>query len=438
LNVLVIIVDTLRADHLGCYGYLRNTSPNIDALAVQSAVFEYAFASAIPTHPAFATINTGQYSITHGIVAHGGTTPIPRNAPWLPALLQKHGYTTCGIDNLAEWRHGFGRGFEFYVDPTSRFALKIHCDNRTMNKRAIPWLEQHVAERFYMVVHYWDPHTPYLPPRAYQTLFYKGDAFSPDNHLMDRLYEHPLGRIWAEAWFPKLGDKVTDPEYLVALYDAEIRYCDEGIGELVATLDRLGLASDTLVVLLSDHGEMMYRHGIFFDHHGLYDATIRVPLIFRHPQIRPQRIRAFADHVDLAPTFLDFCGVAVPPEMEGKSWAPFLKGEGDPPHRDFVVSQECTWQMKWAIRTCTRKFILAREEDFYGTPMRELYDLHADPDELHNIAGEYPHITQQLEDQLESWLLEKMQKNGLDQDPLVAHGLTLGQQWKKVRLARPT
>lgn len=433
MNILLIVIDTLRADHLGCYGYSRNTSPNMDALAAQSALFDRLIAPAIPTHPAFVTLNTGQYSITHGVVAHAGDTDVPRNAPWLPSLLQKQGYTTCAVDNLAEWRYGFKRGYEFYIDPTHRRPLTINCDNREINRRAIPWLKQHAGERFFLFVHYWDPHTPYLPPRAYRALFYTGDPSAPDNHSLDGLTDHPLGKTWRETWFSKLGGHITDAEYIVSLYDAEIRYCDEGVAELLNALDTCGIADDTLVVLTSDHGEMMYRHKIFFDHHGLYEGNLHVPLMFRGPGVRPGRIPHLVAHVDIAPTLLDLCGAPVPDAMEGVSLVPFLKGERQTPIRDHVVCEECTWQVKWGIRTERYKFILAREPDFYGTPMRELYDLYADPHEFHNLAEEQPHLAQPLQAQLENWIADKMKAKGLTEDPLVKHGLTLGRSWKKAR-----
>src|SRR5690606_28328199 len=140
LNVLLIAIDTLRADHLGCYGYGRNTSPNIDAFAAGGVLFERHFTPAIPTHPAFTTLNTGQYPITHGVVAHGGTVEVKRDAPWLPQVLQRAGYTTCAVDNLADWFASFRRGFEFYVDPGQRKVLSIKVTNRDINARAIPWL----------------------------------------------------------------------------------------------------------------------------------------------------------------------------------------------------------------------------------------------------------------------------------------------------------
>jgi arylsulfatase A-like enzyme len=433
MNIILITIDTLRADHLGCYGYARNTSPNIDAFADDAVVFDRMIAPAIPTHPAFSTLLTGQYPITHGVVAHGGDNEVQRNAPWLPSLLQKGGYSTCAVDNLADWSSSFRRGFEYYIDPTQKQVLGLCCTNRDLNKRAIPWLEHHKDETFFMMIHYWDPHTPYLPPRAYRTLYYDGDPCDPAHTSLAGMEDHPLGVMWRENWFNKLGGHVTDAEYITALYDGEIRYCDEGVGQLLKAVDQCGLRDDTLVVIMGDHGELMYRHGIFFDHHGLYDGNLRVPLIVRGPDLAAKRVAHLAEHVDVAPTLLSLAGQDIPETIEGVDLAPMLRGDRDEPVRDFVVSAECTWQVKWSIRTDTHKFILAREPDAYNTPLRELYDLTTDPDELHNIADTHPDLAAKLEHELETWIAEKMRANALTEDPLSTHGVSLGKIWKEER-----
>lgn len=431
MNILHIVVDTLRADHLGCYGYPRDTSPRIDAFAKEAALFETACATGIPTHPAFATIFSGQHPIAHGVVAHGACGPIPADMPWLPAVLQEQGYTTCAVDNLEPWRPGFIRGFEFYLNPSSRERLSLACSNRAMNRRAIPWLEAHAEEQFYLFVHYWDPHTPYLPPRAYRSLFYEGDPRDPASHGLDAMDSHPLGKTWRETWFAPLGG-VTDPEYVVGLYDGEVRYLDEGVGALLETLDRTGCRDDTLVVLQADHGELFYRHGVYFDHHGLYPGNTHVPLMIRHPHIVPGRIAGLAAHEDVAPTMLELCGIEPPPAMMGHSWARRLQsgGEADAPKREFAVLEECTWQMKWGLRTQHELFILAREPDFYGRPPRERYDLAADPHALCNVVQENPERADQLEARLEGWIAAEMARHGHKEDPLKAHGLTLGKRWQ--------
>lgn len=427
MNIILIAVDTLRADHLGCYGYSRNTSPHLDAFAKESVLFEQHISPCIPTHPAFTTLFTGQHAVTHGVVAHGGRNPIPRNAPWLPQLLGKSGTTTCAVDNLSQWTLDFHRGFEFYIDPTQRRSLSINADNREINRRVLPWLEQHHREQFFLFIHYWDPHTPYMPPRAHRRLFYDGDPCDPANTTLRGLDRHPLGKTWRETWFNRLGPgEITDAHYIEALYDAEIRYCDEGIGALLKTVDRLGRRDDTLVVLLGDHGEMMFRHGIFFDHHGLYDGNLRVPLIVRHPEFAARRVKAMTCHMDVAPTLLALSGLSAPEEMDGVSLVPWMRGERGDAVREFLVCGECTWQMKWALRTPERKFILARRGDAYGTPTRELYDLAEDPNEMRNLAGERPVEAAELETRLEAWLAGEFARNGRQNDPMLEHGLTLG------------
>src|SRR5262249_37231051 len=155
-------------------------------------------------------------------------------------------------------------------------------------------------------------------------------------------------------------------------YDAEIRHVDDGIAELLDALDATGLAENTLVVLTGDHGESLYQHDIYFDHHGLYEDTIHVPLLFRLPgKIAPETVVApMPQHLDLAPRLLSAAGASVPASMEGKDLWPQLIGQAEPSGWERVVCCESTWQAKWAVRTETEKFILAREPDQHNMPLR--------------------------------------------------------------------
>ena len=203
------------------------------------------------------------------------------------------------------------------------------------------------------------------------------------------------------------------------------------------------MADDTLVMVLSDHGEMMYRHGIFFDHHGLYDGNLHVPLLVRWPgRIEPgTRVSQLLDHTDLAPTLLEAAGAGMPETMEGRSFLDLLSEGGERVQHDRLITQECTWQAKWAIRTDDLgpeasakgawKFIKAREPDMHGSPMQELYDLKRDPNEMSNLVEHRPEVAVELEEQLETWIATMMAKSGLDEDPLVAQGITLGRDWRK-------
>jgi arylsulfatase A-like enzyme len=451
MNIVAIAIDTLSARHMSCYGYPRETTPFIDALAERSVLFESCYCPVIPTQPSFTTFYTGQYPITHGILSHGGTRTLSENAPWFVRMLRNAGYTTCAVDVLNRWKEWFARGYEFYIDPRPEggvWATGQMIDWTTFNHRAIPWLRSHADEKFFLFVHYWDPHTPYLPPEEYRELFYKGDPTDPKHHTLDALKRNPFGKAWQD-WFDKLQPGITDAEYIVAMYDAAIRYVDDGVKQLLGTLDELGIADDTMVVLFSDHGEMMYRHGIYFDHHGLYDPDIHVPLLIHLPGANTggTRIPHLVQHIDLAPTILDAAGIEIPPEievawlskigtvptperaMEGTSLVPYITGQRQDPIYPFLVTAECTRMKKWALRTAEHKLILSREQDYLGTPLRELYDLKRDPDELNNVYSERGDVAERMERTLENWIAEMSAKNGWTGDPLRTTDLSLGTDW---------
>ncbi len=433
MNILLIAIDTLSARHMSCYGYRKPTTPNLDEFAAQGALCRRLYCPCVPTQPNYTTTFTGQYSITTGIVAHGGHNELPSDAPWLTEQLQRAGMVTAGFDNLPSMKGWFSRGWTHQFNPSLNRKYIQWSDWRDYNDLAIPWLRERGGdEPFFMFVHYWDPHTPYLPPEEMWYDFYEGeDPCDPDNSSLQPLLEGYWGSRWKERWFSRLPEGLTDALFVEGLYDAEIRHVDEGFAQLMDALDDAGLAEDTMVVVFSDHGEMMFRHGIFFDHHGLYDPNIHVPLLVRWPR----RIQAGMEieqlllHTDLAPTMLQAAGASVPDTMEGGSFLDLLTEGSDRVLHDFLVTQECSWQMKWAIRTEGWKYIKARERDVYGSPMSELYDLQADPGEFDDVAARRPDVASELDTLLEAWVEWMMDRNGLDEDPLVAHGITLGRDW---------
>ncbi len=434
MNILFIDIDTLRADHLGCYGYSKRTSPTIDRLAAEGVRFERCYAPGIPTTPAHTTIYTGQHPLTHNIVCHGGTADLDRKTPLLPELLQKAGYTTCAVDNLFDIKPWLARGYEFYINPAFHHPMRLLVSCEEQNQRAIPWLKAHAHERFFLFIHYWEPHTPYLPPDRYRR-FYDGiDPFDPRIDALEPIKDTPFWGMWGDTWFNKLGP-VTDPEYIVSLYDAEIRHADDGVAELLAALEETGAADDTLVLLTADHGEVMVRNGIYFDHHGLYEETIRVPLILRWPErlAAGQTVEPFVQQMDFAPTLLNWAGVEPPPTMEGKDFGPLAQGTDATPLWDRIVACENTWQSKWALRTETHKLILSRAQDEHGSALRELYDLRADPGETRNLSDSGRATADAMESELETWIAAGLARCGRDQDPLLAQPITLGKKWEAWR-----
>ena len=240
MNIILIVVDTLRASRLGCYGYERLTSPSMDRLAAQGARYERCFAPGIPTTPAHTTLYTGLHPLSHNIVCHGGQADLDRKIPVLPELLQQAGYTTAGVDNLINIKPWLARGYEFYINPGFRHKLRLLVSCEEINARAIPWLRSHCREQFFLFVHYWEPHTPYMPPERYRT-FYPGgrNPYDPQNQSMTPVRTQPIWGMFHDLWFAKLGP-ITDAEYVASLYDAEIRHVDDGVGELLAAVDDLG------------------------------------------------------------------------------------------------------------------------------------------------------------------------------------------------------
>ena len=425
-NVVLIVVDTLRADHLGCYGHTNDTSPRIDKLAADGVLFEREICSAIPTQPSFTTLFTGQHPITHGIVGHGGTAQLAKDAPYLSQFLLGSGYTTCAIDNLIRERHWFGRGFEFYIDPSVRRPLLLGVTCEELNARAIPWLKAHANEQFFFFIHYWDPHWPLDPPQRYRHLFYAGDPTDPDNHSLDGWWKDPLGVLARDTWLRSRKGVITDAKYVEALYDQEIRHLDDGVAELLDALDQTGQADNTLVILTGDHGESMTEHGIFFSHHGLYDSTLHVPLIMKWPgKIAPgTRHRQLCQTIDVAPTIMDAAGLRIPKSFEGRSLWPLASGASAEGGHEKVVSLECTWKAQWSLRTDRYKFILSRTPNS-DEPPRELYDLKADPGETRNLVEEQRELAADMEADLERWIAEGLRAAGRAKDPVAEQGATL-------------
>ena len=432
MNILMLAVDTLRADHLSCYGYPHPTSPSIDKIAQEGILCEQLICPGLPTEPSFTTLYTGQHPITHNIVSHGGNATLDRKIPVLPELLLNAGYTTCAVDNLVSNKAWFGRGYEFYIDPSMKRGARLMVTAEELNHRAISWLKAYGSEKFFLFIHYWDPHTPYLPPPLYRDMFYQGNRTDPANKSLEPLWKHVLGEVWKDTWFKWLGGNITDADYVRALYDQAIRYLDDQLAPLLDTLDQLGIADDTLIIIFGDHGESMTEHGILFEHHGLYEPTLHVPLIFRYPK-RFQAGHCISQplqHSDIAPTLLDLAGIEIPKQMEGQSLVPLLERKSDHRLHETVVSAESTWQVKWSLRTDRYKFILAREPDWYGNPMRELYDIQSDAHELYNLAETEGAVAAEMECDLENWIAERLKITGKTVDPLIEQGVSLGKRWK--------
>lgn len=322
-NVLLITVDTLRADHLSSYGFALETSPHIDALAADSALFERAIAASSSTAPSHASILTSLYPRQHSIGYRNGDTRL-EGAVTLAEVLRQHGYATGAFvgNFVLRRRTGLDRGFETYDDelPDAEASRPLVFERRARDttQRALAWLKQ-VEEPYFLWVHYQDPHGPYDPPDGYAGKFEL--AGDPDEKPLPRLESNlAYGGIPAYQALPGL----TRASEYRARYADEIRYADHWIGELLAS----PRTRDAIVVFTADHGESLGEGGRYFMHGTTtLPAEAHVPLLLRAPGIAPRRFATIVSHVDIMPTILELAAVPAPGELRGIALGPVLRGK---------------------------------------------------------------------------------------------------------------
>lgn len=443
-NILLLTIDSLRADHLGCYGYAKNTSPNLDALASQGIVFENAFAAGIPTMPSFTTLLSGTHPYRHGITAHASEQRLKPDVELLPQLAGRAGYVTIAIDNLATQANGrgswFPRGFDYY----SSFLYKPFSNqSEQLCDRALSFIEEFRERPWLLWLHLWDPHSPYGPPPPYDTMHYQKGGAAGRSRL-------DAVKRWVPEYYEEfLADMklkvANDYDYLVAQYDGEISYVDAQIGRVLDTLKSLGLWDTSIVVAMSDHGEAFGEGGVEFDHHGLYDAVTRVAQVWRVPDLESGRRDALVSTEDILPTLCELSSVPLPQdEITGRSFVPVLHDQSTL-HRDFVVSIESTRQASIALRTTKWKLLqpIVRDArgallpDIYGRerdPKVQLFDLENDAKETCDVGDKFPAVRDDLQRQLSAWRAAEVARRGGD-DPLLENGLSLGYDEFMARLS---
>ncbi len=303
-SLILIVIDTVRADRLGIYGYERNTSPELDRWASSGAVFERAFASSSWTLPSFASIYTGQHPGRHGAgeSLEGGDLRISRSDATLPMLAEifsEAGYATVAFANnpFLHEKFGVARGFDDYsFVPASNSNIR---DVEKTTGLALDWIDRHREVPFFAMVHYFDPHMDYAPPQDLRGTF----AADYDGQL-----GFPVSQ-GAKIRNRKIVLDAADKEYLSDTYDEELLGTDRGLGKLLAGLSERKIMHDALVILTSDHGEEIFDHGSFEHGHTAYQELLHVPLVIWGPGISGRRITQPVSHVDLFATALEAAGL---------------------------------------------------------------------------------------------------------------------------------
>lgn len=382
-NVVMIVIDTIRPDRLGCYGFPLPTSPNIDELASRGTVFTQAITSAPVTLPSVCSMLTSTYPVSHN-VRYNGMFFLSPSSTTLAEILRERGYRTGAFIGgfPLDSRFRVDQGFEVYDDDFSGSAKK---GKRTwighevgdferlaeeVNARVFPWLEEVKDERFFLMVHYFDPHWPYEPPGPY-----------------DEQFESP--------------------------YNGEVAYTDAAVGALLRRLDELGLMENTLIVLTGDHGESLGAHNELTHGEFLFDTTVLIPLILQHHDRIPKgrRIDAMVRSIDIMPTVLDFLDIKGSPQSQGVSLLPALRGtpEEHPvlletmlPYYEIDGPDDAPVRVS-GLRTGEWKLVYATlEKDGQPAWIGELYNVRNDPLELFNVAERNPDTFGRLMNQMHS------------------------------------
>jgi arylsulfatase A-like enzyme len=401
-NVLVITIDTLRPDRLGCYGYGRPTSPRIDEFAARSVLFEQVVCSSPKTLPSHTSIFTGQHPRTHKAISHESV--VPQEITTLAEILKGRGYETTAFisSHVLDRKYGLDQGFDRYwqvneaMRPKQREMAQERGIDPTANE-ALSWLEENSSGRFFAWIHWFHPHRPYVPPleiRAEHVGEYLGEANSSTEYIM---------KVWREEI--ELLDE--DVRYLSQLYDGEIMFADEQVGRVLDALELLGIADKTIVVITADHGEMLYEHEYYFGHDiALYEECIMIPLIIYHPglDVTPKRLPGLVQSIDIFPTLLDFLGIGIPEATEGKTLEPLVVG-AETRTAEYAFAETFPFPEKamprHAVRTQGQKLIWRENKE--GGLTKHFFDLGTDPGENTDLFESDPEAARALDRTLHEW-----------------------------------
>ncbi len=376
-NLLLITVDTTRADALGAYGQPLDTSPEIDRLAREGVLFERAIASNPETLPSHSTLFTGRFPFAHGVRSNSGYV-LPEQSVTLAEILAAAGFVTAAevAALVMNPTTQIGQGFASYRDPDSpgvtlkkveyveapeaELSIRVASD---ISRHGIDFIRTHRTRPFFLWLHYFDPHVPYSAPGNFNA----------------KLPESP--------------------------YHAEIASADSQIGRVIEELERLGLRDDTLVVLTSDHGEGLGEHGELTHSYFVYQSTMRIPLIFWGPRLLKQgtRVASVVRNADVAPTVLDLLGLPIVADMQGVSLRPLLTGETKemalPAYGESI-------ELAKVFAISPLRFVVEGRWKYIHKVNPELYDLVADPGELTNVAAANPEVVARLLSRLEDILAQ--------------------------------
>ncbi|MCL1787110.1 MAG: sulfatase-like hydrolase/transferase [Defluviitaleaceae bacterium] len=444
MRILYLDIDTLRPDHMGCYGYSRNTTPNLDRIAAEGFVFDNYYTSDAPCLPSRAALNSGRFGIHTGIVGHGGTAADRRimgpqrdfqdqsERDNLFYTLRKANLYTASISSFAErhsaWWWNAGLNESYNVGGAG------HESGEEVLPIALDWLDRNQGrEDWFLHLHVWDPHTPYRAPAGFGNPFENEPLHKPwiTEEIFAEHFKQPgphtaqdLHGMHGNAnphypRYPGSLQSVADVKTFIDNYDTGILYADTILGQVIDRLKAQGIYDDTAIIISSDHGENMGEMGLYAEHGTADEITCHIPMIVKWPGAAPGRDAGFRYNVDLIPTLAELLDTPKSHRWDGESFAQRLMGHKDanPGRQSLVLSQQahiCQRSARFGewiyIRTIRDGWRLFDDE--------MLFNLKDDPREQFNVAKAHPEICAQGAKIILTWQEDMMKTSDSDRDPM--------------------
>ena len=425
MTVILISLDSLRPDHLSCYGYYRDTSPNIDNLAEEGILFENAISQTHWTLPAHMSIMTSLYPSTHKIYIN---RRLKRSKKIIAEILREQGFMCAGFATHMRLKpeFGFARGFDYYTFKEYDFGAK-RATAEEVTLKAMNFLTENKDKKNFLFLHYFDIHAPYTPPGNYGIRFdmtYDGKVTGMDF----KSFIKPINNIFAT---PKNDILERDLEHMIALYDGEIAHLDYYIGMLIKHLKNIHRYDNSLIILTGDHGEELREHESIA-HNTLYDEVIKVPLIIKLPKWMKQknkRIREVVQgSIDIFPTIEDILEIPSQPGLQGKSLLPLINDKKTALRDSYTeayserLSEWNTKEYGIAIRTLKYKYIYTTHFDITdfsnfqkSDEVKELYQLDIDPLETINLVDEKKELAQYFQKKIDNFIAHTLSNQKIDE-----------------------
>ncbi|UOQ86308.1 sulfatase family protein [Gracilibacillus salinarum] len=442
MRVLLLDLDSTRADHLGCYGYHRDTTPNIDRIAKEGVRFTNYYTTDAPCAPSRNALMTGRFGIHTGNIGHGGTAGDMRTegierefhdrlkSDSFPAIFRRNGMKTALISPFAE-RHS---SWQFYAGFTEMYNTGKTGDESAeeVTPTVLDWLERNGdKDDWFLYVNYWDPHTPYRAPKDYGNPFENEPlpAWLTEDVLKEHLQSigpHSAREInmydnFENPSFPRHPGEITDMAGLRRVidgYDTGLHYMDEHIGEIFKQMDNANILEDTVVIITADHGENLGELGIYAEHGTADQMTCRLPMIIRWPGLQANHVdNGLHYHLDLLPTIADLLEQEHRPTWDGQSYASILRN-GKSADRTFLVFSQNAHVCQRAVRFDKWLYIRTYHDGFHLFDKEMLFDIVNDPHEQHNLSEKRRDLCKEAVYILNQWHDDMMFSMNYDTDPM--------------------